>query len=160
MEESHYFVPLLIVALLGVFVPLLLSRFKRLKVPVVVGELLAGIIIGDSGLKLVGHDPMLEVLALLGFAYLMFLSGLEVDFEAILPKAGFWQGSTRERLSNPLSLGILTFILTLLLGLLAGWGLSLIDASDDPYLMALILSTTSLGLVMPVLKERDLTSRP
>ena len=160
MEESHSFVPLLIVALLGVFVPLLLSRFKRLRVPVVVGELLAGIIIGDSGLKLVGHDPMLEVLSLLGFAYLMFLSGLEVDFDAILPKSGFWQGSGRERLSNPLSLGVLTFILTLILGLLAGWGLSMVDASDDPYLMALILSTTSLGLVMPVLKERDLTSRP
>ena len=35
-----------------------------------------GILVGDSGLKLVGHDPILEILALLGFAYLMFLSGL------------------------------------------------------------------------------------
>ncbi|MGD8475214.1 MAG: cation:proton antiporter, partial [Anaerolineae bacterium] len=160
MEESHSFVPLLIVVLLGVLVPLLLSRLKRLRVPVVVGEILAGIIVGDSGLKLVGHDPILEVLSLLGFAYLMFLSGLEVDFDAVLPKSGFWGSSRRERLSNPLTLGLLTFFMTLLLGLLAGWGLSLVDASDDPWLMALILSTTSLGLVMPVLKERDLTSRP
>ncbi|MFC2015859.1 cation:proton antiporter, partial [Chloroflexota bacterium] len=85
MEESHSFVPLLIVALLSFAVPLLLRRFKGLALPVVVGEILAGIIVGDSGLKLVGHDPILEILALLGFAYLMFLSGLEVDFEAVLP---------------------------------------------------------------------------
>jgi Kef-type K+ transport system membrane component KefB/Trk K+ transport system NAD-binding subunit len=160
MEESHSFVPLLIVALLAFLVPLALSRFKRLRVPVVVGEILVGIIIGDSGLQLVGHDPMLEILALLGFAYLMFLSGLEVDFGAILPKPGLWRGSRREQLANPLTLGVLTFIVTLGLALLAGWGLNTLDAADDPWLAALILSTTSLGLVMPVLKERGLTSKP
>ena len=35
---------------------------------------------------------MLEILALLGFAYLMFLSGLEVDFDAMLPKPGTLAG--------------------------------------------------------------------
>ncbi len=160
MEESYSFVPLLLVALLAFFVPLVLSRFKRLRVPVVVGELVAGIVIGDSGLRLVGHDPMLDVLALLGFAYLMFLSGLEVDFNAVLPRPGFWGGSAKDRLGNPLTLGILTFAVTLCLAALAGWGLHAVDASDDPWLAALILSTTSLGLVMPVLKERGLTSKP
>ena len=160
MEESLSFAPLLIVALLAFLVPLALSRFKRLRIPVVVGEILVGIVIGDSGLQLVGHDPILEILALLGFAYLMFLSGLEVDFSAILPKPGLWRGSRREQLSNPLTLGVLTFIATLGLALLAGWGLNSLDAADDPWLAALILSTTSLGLVMPVLKERGLTSRP
>ncbi len=160
MEESRSFVPLLIVVLLAFVVPLILSPFRRLRVPVVVGEILAGIIVGDSGLGLVGHDPMLEILALLGFAYLMFLSGLEVDFDAILPRSDTWQGSWRERLSNPLTLGILAFGLTLILAVLAGRGLSVVDAADDPWLAALILSTTSLGLVMPVLKERGLTAKP
>jgi len=160
MEGSLSFTPLLIVAFLAFLVPLVLSRFKRLRVPVVVGEILVGIIIGDSGLQLMGRDPVLEVLALLGFAFLMFLSGLEVDFNAILPKPGLWRGSRKERLSNPLTLGVLTFVVTLSLALLAGWGLSSLDAADDPWLAALILSTTSLGLVMPVLKERGLTSRP
>jgi trk system potassium uptake protein TrkA len=160
MEETRSFVPLLIVVLLAFLVPLILSRFKKLSVPVVVGEILAGIVIGDSGFGLVDHDPMLEILALLGFAYLMFLSGLEVDFEAILPRPGAWKGSWRQRLANPLSLGILTFGLTLVLAVLGGWGLSALDAADDPWLAALILSTTSLGLVMPVLKERDLMGRP
>jgi Kef-type K+ transport system membrane component KefB/Trk K+ transport system NAD-binding subunit len=160
MEETQSFVPLLIVVALAFFVPLILSRFRRLSLPVVVGEILAGIVVGDSGLKLVGHDPMLEILSLLGFAYLMFLSGLEVNFDAVLPQPGTWQGSWKERVNNPLSLGVLTFVLTIGLALMAAWGLKLLGAADDPYLMALILSTTSLGLVMPVLKERGLTNQP
>jgi hypothetical protein len=36
----------------------------------------------------------------------------------------------------------------------------MVDAADDAWLMALILSTTSLGIVMPMLKERGLTTKP
>jgi trk system potassium uptake protein TrkA len=160
MEQAQSFVPLLIVVVLAFLVPFVLSRFRRLRLPIVVGEILAGIVVGNSGLRLVGDDPILDVLALLGFAYLMFLSGLEVDFDAVLPRPGVWQGPWKERIGNPLSLGVLAFLLTLALGLLAGWGLLAIDAANDPWLAALILSTTSLGLVMPVLKERGLTTRP
>jgi Kef-type K+ transport system membrane component KefB/Trk K+ transport system NAD-binding subunit len=160
VEESYSFVPLLIVVVLAFFVPLILSRFKGLRLPVVVGEIIAGIVVGQSGLGLVGnHDPMLEILALLGFAYLMFLSGLEVDFDAVLPGASAWQGSFREKISNPLTLGVLAFMLTLGMSLAGALGLRALDAADDPWLMALILSTTSLGLVMPVLKERGLMNR-
>lgn len=160
MEEELSFVPLLIVITLAFLVPLGLSRFRRLRLPVVVGEILVGILIGDSGLGLVGHDPVLEILALLGFAYLMFLSGLEVDFEAVLPRADVWRGSWKERLQNPLGLGVLIFVVTMGLGLVAGWGLASLGIIGAPWLAALILSTTSLGLVMPVLKERGLTDRP
>ena len=157
MEEHMSFVPLMIVVLLAFLVPFVLTRFKRLSLPVVVGEILAGIIIGDSGLQLVGeHDPILEVLSLLGFAYLMFLSGLEIDFEAVLPRAGAWRGSWRERLSNPLGLGLVSFALTVILALLGGWVLHQMNPSDDLVLMAMILATTSLGVVVPVLKEQDL----
>jgi Kef-type K+ transport system membrane component KefB/Trk K+ transport system NAD-binding subunit len=90
----------------------------------------------------------------------MFLSGLEVDFDAVLPKPGTWRGSWRERLDNPLSLGTVVFALTLALGIAAGWGLHLLDAVNDPWLMGLILSTTSLGVVVPVLKERDFLDKP
>jgi trk system potassium uptake protein TrkA len=159
MEESHSFVPLLIVVGLAFLVPLVLSRFRRLRLPVVVGEILAGIVIGRSGLNLVGEDPMLEVLALLGFAYLMFLSGLEVDFDAVLPRPGAWQGSWKERLSNPLSQGMGIFALTVVVALLGGLGLHAMGAVDDPWLMALILATTSLGVVVPVLKERGLMNQ-
>lgn len=150
------FVPLLVVILLAVAAPVATSRIRRLRIPTVVGEIVAGIIVGKSVLGLVTHDPVLDVLALLGFAYLMFLSGLEVDFEALFPRQGVVLGSWRERLANPIPLGVLTFLLTVLLALLAAFGLHAIDAADDVWLMALILSTTSLGLVVPVLKERNL----
>ncbi len=88
----------------------------------------------------------------------MFLSGIEVDFDTLMPRRGTGRVSFRERLGSPL--GLLAFALTLVMGLLAGWGLSELDSADDPWLMALILSTTSLGLVVPVLKERALTKSP
>jgi len=160
VEEHASFVPLLVVVGLAFFVPLLISRVRRVRIPTVVGEIVAGMIVGQSGLKLVGHDTTLDILSLLGFAYLMFLSGLEVNFEAVLPRPGTWHGSWKERIGNPLSLGVLVFIFTVGLAFLAALGLHSLDAADDPWLMALILSTTSLGLVMPVLKERDLTAKP
>jgi Kef-type K+ transport system membrane component KefB/Trk K+ transport system NAD-binding subunit len=161
MEEHQSFVPLLIVVVLAFFVPFILSRIRRLSLPIVVGEILAGILIGQSGLGLVGtEDEILNVLSLLGFAYLMFLSGLEVDFEALIPGPQARRGSWRDRLSSPLNLAMVIFVITLGLSVVAAFGLRTLDAADDPWLMAFILSTTSLGLVMPVLKERGLMSRP
>lgn len=159
MEHETSFVPLLVVILLAVLAPIATSRIKRVRIPTVVGEIIAGIIVGRSVLGIVTQDEILDILALLGFAYLMFLSGLEVDFDALFPRPGVVLGSWRERLVNPLFLGMLTFVLTVLLALGFAWGLHALDAADDPWLMALILSTTSLGLVVPVLKERNLMSQ-
>ncbi len=159
MENETSFVPLLVVVGLAFMAPLITSRIRGIQIPTVVGEIVAGMVVGQSGLRLVDHDPTLEILSQLGFAYLMFLSGLEVDFNAIMPRPGLWQGSWKERLANPLSLGGLTFVLTLSVALVAAGGLHWLDAADDPWLMTLILSTTSLGLVVPVLKERNLTSK-
>src|SRR5512147_3062014 len=80
MEKS--FIPLLSVVFLAFLVPILLSRFRR--IPVVVGEMLAGILIGPSVLGWVHtEDPTLDILAEIGFAFLMFLSGLEIDFSIL-----------------------------------------------------------------------------
>ena len=57
-EESTRFVPLLIVLGLAFLVPILLARFRRL--PVVVGEIVAGILVGASGLGWVTEGPILE----------------------------------------------------------------------------------------------------
>ena len=63
---------------------LVLSRLKRLHLPIVVGEILVGILIGRSGLGWVDpHDPMLVLLADFGFMFLMFLSGMEIDFSSL-----------------------------------------------------------------------------
>ena len=151
MEQR--FLPLLLVVVLAFLVPVLLSRFRR--IPVVVGEIMAGIIIGPSVLGLVnGHEPTLDLLAEIGFAFLMFLSGLEIDFSIL------FAASKGKRKNGPSSLLLagLSFILTLVLALAIGFGLSSAGYVRDPWMMTLILSTTSLGIVVPVLKERRMSS--
>jgi Kef-type K+ transport system membrane component KefB len=125
MEESHSFVPLLIVVVLAFLAPLIVGRFRKLRLPVVVAEILAGILVGDSGLGWVTDDQILEILSLLGFAYLMFLSGLEIDFDAILPRPGAPRGTWTERLRNPVSLALLSFLLTVALAFLASWAVGM-----------------------------------
>lgn len=159
MHEEISFVPLLVVIGLAFLVPLFLSRIKAIAVPVVVGEIIAGIIVGKSGLKLVEENFVLEVLSILGFAYLMFLSGLEIDFSDVLSSQGV-AGAPRLRrwTGNPMVIGATLFTLTLTGSAVAAFFLQSRGLINDPWIMALILSTTSLGVVVPVLKERGLTS--
>jgi CPA2 family monovalent cation:H+ antiporter-2 len=154
MSHEFPFLSLLLITGLAAFVPLLASRFRRLHIPIVVGEILVGIIVGRSGLNLIEPSPALDFLATFGFTYLMFLSGLEVDFAAIL---NLKTGASRQRLGNPLSLGLLVFAITVGGGLAVALGLAWASLIQNPLIMALILSTTSLGIVVPVLKERALT---
>lgn len=158
MHESEIsFIPLLIVVALGFLVPVALSPVRRFGIPVIVGEIVAGIIVGQSGLGLVESGRVLEVLSAFGFAYLMFLSGLEMDFSQI-PQHRSLHGSSRigRLVRNPFALGGLMFALTALCSVVAGFYLRHIGVVDSPWLMAMILSTTSLGVVAPVLKERGL----
>ncbi len=159
MAEEISFIPLLVVIGLAFLVPLMLSRVKGLVIPIVVGEIIAGMVIGKSGLRLVEDNFLLEVLAILGFAYLMFLSGLEIDFSEVSGRetAGRLSGFQRW-FSNPFVIGGTLFALTLTGSTAASFYLRSRGLIDDPWIMALILSTTSLGVVVPVLKERGLSS--
>lgn len=78
--ESHA-VTSLVIVLVGAFLtPILLHRFKLTFIPVVVAEIIVGLIIGKTGFNLVQEDVWLATLSTLGFIFLMFLSGLEIDF--------------------------------------------------------------------------------
>lgn len=158
MEESRSFIPLLLVVFLAFLVPILLSRFKRLRLPIVVGEILAGILVGRSGFGWVQHhDPALDLLSEFGFVFLMFLSGMEIDFSTL----GIDQ-SRRERTDpkrwGPIQLGSINFALTLVISSMIGFVLFRLGYVQDIWIMALVLSTTSLGVVVPVLKERRMSS--
>ena len=146
---------LLLITGLAAFVPLLLSRLPRLHLPIVVGEILAGIIVGHSGLNLIESGPALDFLAEFGFAYLMFLSGLEMEFSLLRPQPNAQR--RRSLLANPLGLGLATLTVTMIAGLLVSQGLAQLGLIRSPLMMALIFSTTSLGIVVPVLKEHGLT---
>jgi Kef-type K+ transport system membrane component KefB/Trk K+ transport system NAD-binding subunit len=155
------FLPLLIVLGLAFLVPILLSSPKRIFIPIVIGEIIAGVIIGKSGFGIVHENRVLEILSGLGFVYLMFLSGLEIDFSKVMkrdgkdPKNGLWR-----LLSNHLFLAVTSFAFTLCLALIAANWLRSLGFINDIWIIALILATTSLGVVVPVLKERELTNEP
>lgn len=105
MASDHSFVPLLIVIGLAFIVPLLLLRFRRFGLPIVVGEIVAGIVVGRSGFNLIkGHDPVLDLLSELGFVFLMFLAGMEIDFTG-MRLTGFLRARGNEW--SPLQLGAL-----------------------------------------------------
>jgi Kef-type K+ transport system membrane component KefB/Trk K+ transport system NAD-binding subunit len=152
------FYSLLLITGLAVLVPILASRLRTIRVPLVVGEIIAGIIIGKSGFQLVERTPTLDFLAEFGFVFLMFLSGLEVSFAAL--SHSLRDGKNRLRASGPVPLALLNFALTLLLATGAGFGLKRLGMTNNAILMGLILSTTSLGIVVPILKERAINATP
>lgn len=151
--EHNTFLPLLLITALALVVPLLADRFKGIPLPVVVGEIIAGIIIGKSGLNWVEPSGTLEFLGEFGFAFLMFLSGLEIDFNLLSARPFREESRNWQR---PVPLSLIVFAGTLFMGLAFGWFLEGLGMVDNPLLMGLILSTTSLGVVVPVLKERGL----
>ena len=84
-QEANTFFNLLIVFGLAMMVPIVLSKQKKLQLPIVVGEIIAGILIGKSGFNVIAlNDPILEFLSHFGLIYLMFLSGIEIDFATML----------------------------------------------------------------------------
>src|SRR5687768_18186944 len=94
MEELG-FVNLLVVAAIAFGAPLALGLVPRLRVPAVVAEIGLGIAVGPHGLGWVEIDAPVEIVSLLGLAFLLFLAGLELDVRQLrgrrlrLAAAGF-----------------------------------------------------------------------
>jgi Kef-type K+ transport system membrane component KefB len=130
---------LLIVAAVAVLAPLAVGFFPRLRIPAVVLEIIGGIIIGPSVLGWVHADLPVQILALFGLAFLLFLAGLEIDVHRL-----------RGRL---LRFAVLGYLITLVLGYGAGASFTAAGWVSQPLLLAIALSATSLGLVVPVLKD-------
>jgi Kef-type K+ transport system membrane component KefB len=130
---------LLVVVSVAFLAPFLLGLFPRLRLPSVVFEIVAGIVIGPSVFGWVEVDQTIEVLALIGLAYLLFLAGLEIDFTQL-----------RGRL---LALALLGWAVSFALAAVAGYGLKLAGLVNTPLLVAIILSATSLGVIIPVLAD-------
>jgi Kef-type K+ transport system membrane component KefB len=158
--DSIYFFPLLLITLLAFLVPIFTSFFKKLLIPAMVGEILCGIIIGKSGLNVIQEGPWLAFLSHFGFAYLMFLSGLELDFDLLRPrKTDDHKWTLRSCFSQPLYQSLAIFTLRLLIA--TGMSVMLWKAGmiQQVWLMALILSTTSVGVVLLILKEQGYLER-
>jgi Kef-type K+ transport system membrane component KefB len=133
------FANLLVVVAVAVAAPLAVGYLPRLRVPAVVLEIVGGIIIGPSVLGWVRVDLPVAILALFGLAFLLFLAGLEIDVHRL-----------RGRL---LRFAVLGYLVTLVLGYGAGASFTAVGWVSQPLLLTIALSATSLGLVVPVLKD-------
>lgn len=158
MHEANY-LPLLTISVLAFIVPILtarLARLRKIRIPTMIGEIAAGIIVGKSGLNLISSDPWVNFLSTFGFGYLMFLSGLELDFDVLLGRKKPETGEPLNRWTNrPLVLAALFFISSLGLGYWLAQPLVAQGHLTEPWLITLIMSTVSLGIVVPVLKEQN-----
>jgi len=135
------FTSLLIVVATAFAAPFVLGLAPSLRLPAVVLEIVAGIVIGPSVLGWVSIDDSIRVLATIGLTFLLFLAGLEIDFRELKGRAVRLTG-----IGFLLSFGIaigLAFVLK-------GAGLV-----ETPLFVAIVLTATSLGIVVPVLKDSN-----
>ena len=156
MEGEPSFLPLLLIAALAALIPFLSYRLTGGIVPAVVGEVVIGIIFGEPLLGLLGHSEWLDFLALFGFAYLMFLSGLEINLNVLTTSPGPRWYLPHVALRHPLISGLLFMGLTIgatYLALRVLWEIDFIDLSHKPMLLFIFIAT-SVGVLVPVLKDR------
>ena len=133
------FTNLLIVMSVAFLAPLTLGLFPRLQLPSVVLEIVAGIVVGPSVLGWAEVDEAVQVVALLGLGFVLFLAGLEIDFH---------------KLRGPvLKLTGLAFAMSFAIALIVSLALKAGGLVDTPLLVAIILCATSLGVLVPVLKD-------
>ncbi len=132
------FGPLALVVAAGLLGPALAS-VPRLKAPLVAGELLAGILIGKTGLGWIdANDPELRFLGEIGFALLMLVAGTHLPVRTPGMKGALRAGAVA---------AVLAFVLAYPLALL----LHEITPVHHTGLLVPLLATSSAAVVMPVL---------
>ncbi|RLD36423.1 MAG: hypothetical protein DRI83_05410, partial [Bacteroidetes bacterium] len=122
------YLPLLIVVAIAWFVPMLLSILRLQRIPAVIVEIITGFLIGRYLLMNISSGSMeiLEFIALTGFIFLMFLSGLEINTDQIVAAFPRRKLTLPRFLKNPLLVGLVFFILTLTLSYAGATALSAI----------------------------------
>ncbi|HDI74782.1 MAG TPA: cation:proton antiporter [Thermoprotei archaeon] len=122
-----------------IFIVILFSPIlsRLLKIPVIVLETLLGILLGPSFLSILEAECWLLTIALVGFIYLMFVVGLEVELRLL-----------RRKFSRVIAISLGSFLVPLTVGYFVGLYYGL-----PPEFIGVALSTTSMGVVLPTVKE-------
>jgi len=145
--------PLFIIAL-GIFILPVIAR--RIGIPTAATEVIFSVLLGIIGRYLL-EDRLglefnlgagLEFMALMGLLVLLFLAGLELDFDR-LEDAG----------PAPLLWGLCGYFLTLFIIIFGARWLFANEPRIDKLFLALVLSATSIGIVVPVVKEAGISRK-
>jgi Kef-type K+ transport system membrane component KefB len=131
--------PVLWIVLAGVLAPMLSKITKRFKAPVVVIEVILGIVIGLHVLGFIQFNDFLSIMFTFGMAATLFMGGMELEFN---------KNSVR-----PLSLAAQGWGISLLLAILAVLLLHFIPDVHAPMIVVLALCTTGLGVLIPILRD-------
>lgn len=158
MESSSLF-SVVIVMIAAFVTPVVLHRLKLHFIPVVIGEIIVGLIIGKSGFNWIEKDVWLNTLSTLGFIFLMFLSGLEIDFSAFRSK-NLQTLSTGKAEPNRLKMAFAVFIGIFIFSFIFSYVFVKCGLIDNLFLMTLMISTISLGVVVPTLKDAHIMKTP
>lgn len=144
--DAPSFSGLLIVVAVAFAVPFTLGLLPAVRLPAVVLELVLGIVVGPAVLGWVQIDDTISVIALIGLVFLLFLAGLEIEFEHL-------RGHVLKR-TGLAWLGSFAIAVAVAYTLRAG------GLVQTPLLIAVILCATSLGVIIPVLKDAGEIATP
>lgn len=115
----------------------LLALPRRIGVPIALGELLVGFVFGASGLRLVdAADPVLHFLQQVGFALVMMIVASHIDVQKIFSGAT-WRHAVRN------------VLVMAALGGFAGWGIAQLTGFAQPWLIAVLLISSSAAVALP-----------
>lgn len=147
---------MLIVMLAALVIPIMMARFKVSSVPTAVAEIMVGILLGKSAFNIVQQTSTLTLLSSLGVILLMFLSGMEINFD-LFKKV---PGQKKRDSKSPVSLAAISFTGVIIVAMLLGFCLRLMGLFSDVLLATILFSTVALGIVIATLKEKEILSRP
>ena len=147
---------MLIIMLAALIIPIAMARFKVSSVPTAVAEIVAGILLGKSAFNIVQETSSLTLLSSLGVIILMFLSGMEINFD-LFKKA---PGQKKRDPKSPVSIAVLSFTAVIITALILGVILYFMGLFSDILLATILFSTIALGVVIATLKEKEILGRP
>lgn len=147
---------MLIIMLAALIIPIAMARFKVSSVPTAVAEIVAGILLGKSAFNIVQETSSLTLLSSLGVIILMFLSGMEINFD-LFKKA---PGQKKRDAKSPVSIAVLSFTAVIITAFILGVILYFMGLFSDILLATILFSTIALGVVIATLKEKEILGRP
>lgn len=147
---------MLIIMLAALIIPIAMARFKVSSVPTAVAEIVAGILLGKSAFNIVQETSSLTLLSSLGVIILMFLSGMEINFD-LFKKA---PGQKKRDAKSPVSIAVLSFTAVIITAFILGVILYFMGLFTDILLATILFSTIALGVVIATLKEKEILGRP
>lgn len=138
---------LALIGIVAVLAPLLADLVKRrIRVPGVVLEIALGIVIGPQVLGLAEVTDIVSVFANLGLSFLMFLAGFEIALDRIK--------------GRPLTRATQVWFVSLVLAVAAAGVLVIDGFAQEDILIALALTTTALGTLLPMLSDAKVLDSP